>query len=94
MPSSKISATNYQACLAQAIEFVREHSSVSEVLIVGATTGAAAEVVDLDRLKDQFIRIAAHELKTPAAILKGYALTLMRTDESLSPRPVPMAVPP
>src|SRR5437762_406410 len=44
------------------------------------------EVVELDRLKDQFIRVAAHELKTPVAILKGYALTLMRTDKTLSPR--------
>ncbi|HEY6911916.1 MAG TPA: ATP-binding protein [Myxococcales bacterium] len=57
----------------------------------GAIAGAVVvardvtEVVDLDRLKDQFIRVAAHELKTPAAILKGYALTLMRTDENLSP---------
>jgi len=57
----------------------------------GAIAGAVVvardvtEVVDLDRLKDQFIRVAAHELKTPAAILKGYALTLMRSDEGLSP---------
>jgi signal transduction histidine kinase len=41
-------------------------------------------------LKDQFIRIAAHELKTPVAILKGYALTLMRTDKTLTPRSVRM----
>src|SRR5207237_4159765 len=58
----------------------------------GSIAGAVAvardvtEVVELDRLKDQFIRIAAHELKTPVAILKGYALTLMRTDKTLSPR--------
>jgi two-component system sensor histidine kinase VicK len=55
--------------------------------IAGAVVVArdVTEVVDLDRLKDQFIRVAAHELKTPAAILKGYALTLMRNDENLSP---------
>jgi two-component system, OmpR family, sensor histidine kinase VicK len=58
----------------------------------GAIAGAVAvardvtEVVELDRLKDQFIRVAAHELKTPVAILKGYALTLMRTDQTLSAR--------
>jgi signal transduction histidine kinase len=58
----------------------------------GEISGAVAvardvtEVVELDRLKDQFIRVAAHELKTPVAIVKGYSLTLMRTDETLSPR--------
>jgi signal transduction histidine kinase len=58
----------------------------------GAIAGAVAvardvtDVVELDRLQDQFIRVAAHELKTPVAILKGYALTLMRTDQTLSPR--------
>ena len=58
----------------------------------GAITGAVAvardvtEVAEFDRLKDEFIRVAAHELKTPVAILKGYALTLLRTGETLPPR--------
>ena len=47
MPSSKISALNYQACIRQAAEFLREHSGSTEVLVVGATTEAAAEVVRL-----------------------------------------------
>jgi two-component system, OmpR family, sensor histidine kinase VicK len=58
----------------------------------GAVAGAVAvardvtEVAEFDRLKDEFIRVAAHELKTPVAILKGYALTLMRTDQTLPVR--------
>jgi PAS domain S-box-containing protein len=58
----------------------------------GAIAGAVAvardvtEVAEFDRLKDEFIRVAAHELKTPVAILKGYALTLMRKDQTLSLR--------
>jgi two-component system sensor histidine kinase VicK len=58
----------------------------------GGIAGAVAvardvtEVVEFDRLKDEFIRVAAHELKTPVAILKGYALTLMRSDQTLSSR--------
>jgi signal transduction histidine kinase len=36
------------------------------------------EVTELDRLKDQFIFVAAHELKTPVAIMKGYAEALLR----------------
>jgi signal transduction histidine kinase len=58
----------------------------------GAIAGAVAvardvtEVAEFDRLKDEFIRVAAHELKTPVAILKGYTLTLMRKDQTLSVR--------
>jgi two-component system phosphate regulon sensor histidine kinase PhoR len=33
---------------------------------------------EAERLKDEFLGIAAHELRTPVAILKGYAQTLLR----------------
>ena len=42
-----------------------------------------SEFVELDRLKDQFLRVAAHELKTPVAIMKGYADVLLRAKEQL-----------
>ncbi|HYP06257.1 MAG TPA: PD-(D/E)XK nuclease family protein [Bryobacteraceae bacterium] len=38
---------NYESCLAHAVEFVRSQSQTSEVLIVAATTEAAAEVARL-----------------------------------------------
>jgi signal transduction histidine kinase len=41
------------------------------------------EAVELDRLKEQFIRVVAHELKTPVAIVKGYADVLRRIDEPI-----------
>ena len=41
------------------------------------------DLVELDRLKDQFIRVAAHELKTPVTIIKGYAATLLRSGGAL-----------
>ncbi len=39
------------------------------------------ELVEFDRLKDQFLRVVAHELKTPVAIMKGYAQLLLRSNE-------------
>jgi signal transduction histidine kinase len=44
------------------------------------------ELVELDRLKDEFIAVAAHELKTPVAIMKGYAQALLRGVEEASPQ--------
>ncbi|NUP07425.1 MAG: AAA family ATPase [Polyangiaceae bacterium] len=43
--------------------------------IIGAVAAAinVTDAVELDRMKEQFIRAAAHELKTPVAVVKGYA---------------------
>ena len=48
--------------------------------IVGAVAVAkdVTELIEVDRMKDDFIRVAAHELKTPVAIVKGYAQALAR----------------
>ena len=57
----------------------------------GAIVGAVAverdvsSMIEFDMLKDQFIRVAAHELKTPVAIMKGYADLLLRSSERLPP---------
>ena len=55
--------------------------------IFGAVAVATdvTEAVEFDRLKDQFVRVAAHELKTPVAIMKGYAQLVLRTAVDLSP---------
>ncbi|HEY7957638.1 MAG TPA: ATP-binding protein [Polyangia bacterium] len=55
--------------------------------IVGAvlvSTDVSA-LTELDRLKDQFIRVAAHELKTPVTVMKGYAQALLESAGELSP---------
>lgn len=43
------------------------------------------ELTELDRLKGQFIETAAHELKTPVTIMKGYAQMLMRSPDCSTP---------
>jgi PAS domain S-box-containing protein len=55
----------------------------------GRFNGAVANVRDLtaqkreEELQSTFISVMSHELKTPVAIIKGYAGTLRRTDVSL-----------
>ena len=55
--------------------------------VVGAVNVVrdVTELTELDRLKDQFIAVAAHELKTPVAIMKGYAQFLLRRGGDLAP---------
>jgi PAS domain S-box-containing protein len=55
--------------------------------IVGAVAVAkdVSEIIALDRMKDDFIRVAAHELRTPVAIMKGYAQALEKAAERISP---------
>jgi PAS domain S-box-containing protein len=57
----------------------------------GAVSGALSvsrdvtDSAELERLKDQFIRLAAHELRTPVAVLRGCTQALIRTSEELPP---------
>lgn len=56
--------------------------------IVGAVAVSrdVTELTELDRQKDQFIAVAAHELKTPVALMQGYAQVLLRIAGSVSPQ--------
>lgn len=49
---------------------------IAGVVSVGSDV---TEVTELDRLKDEFIRVIAHELKTPITIMKCCAETLTQT---------------
>lgn len=53
--------------------------------IVGAVTVTrdVTTVMEFEQLKDQFISVAAHELKTPIAVMKGFAQALLRTPETM-----------
>ncbi len=54
--------------------------------LIGAVEVArdVTEQAEVERLKDEFIRVSAHELKTPVAITKGYAQALLRCAAPLS----------
>jgi PAS domain S-box-containing protein len=41
--------------------------------------------LEMDPMRDQFVSVAAHELKTPVTIMKGYAQALQRKGADLSP---------
>lgn len=44
-----------------------------------------SETAELERIEDEFIHMAAHELKTPVTVVKGYALHLLRSAAGLPP---------
>ncbi len=56
-----------------------DHSVSGAVLVARDTT----ELRELERIKDQFLEVAAHELKTPVAVMKGFAQTLLRKGTEL-----------
>jgi signal transduction histidine kinase len=54
--------------------------------IVGAV-GVIRDVTvlgELEHAKDQFVSVAAHELKTPVAVMKGYAQMLLRAPDAVT----------
>ena len=53
--------------------------------IVGAVSVLrdVTELIELERMKEQFIAVAAHELRTPVTIMKGSAQILLRTAQDL-----------
>lgn len=54
-----------------------------EIIGAVAVERDVSDVIQFDLSKDQFVRVAAHELKTPIAIMKGYAQLLLRSGGEL-----------
>lgn len=56
--------------------------------IVGAVEAQSdiTRLKELDLLKDQFITVAAHEIKTPVTAIKGFAQTMLRAKEPIDPK--------
>lgn len=60
---------------------LRDENVSGAIIVIKDVT----DIIDMNRLKDQFITVAAHELKTPIGIMKGYAQALLRTVEDMPP---------
>lgn len=58
------------------------------LLNIIATVRDITRFREADELKSTFISIISHELKTPVALIKGYASTLRRTDADWDPEVV------
>ncbi len=56
--------------------------SAGQVIGAVAVARDVTETVELDHLKDEFVRVAAHELKTPVAIMKSYAQLALKREPS------------
>lgn len=56
-----------------------------EVIAAVAVVRDITSMVELEKLKEQFISMAAHELKTPVAVMKGYAQALLKMGEAIPP---------
>ena len=54
---------------------------VAAVVVFQDVTGS----IELDHLKDEFLKVTAHELKTPVTIMKSYAQLALRQGEALPP---------
>jgi signal transduction histidine kinase len=54
--------------------------------LVGAVEAQSdiTRLKELDTLKDQFITVAAHEIKTPVTAIKGFAQSLLRREGAMS----------
>jgi PAS domain S-box-containing protein len=57
--------------------------AAGEIVGAVAVDRDVSQAFEFDVLKDQFIRVAAHELKTPVAIMKGYAELLLRSSDQV-----------
>lgn len=56
-----------------------------QVVAAVAVSRDVTQAVELERLKDEFLRVAAHELKTPVAVVKSYAQLALKTANALPP---------
>lgn len=54
-----------------------------QVVAAVALSRDVTQTVELERLKDEFLRVAAHELKTPVAVVKSYAQLALKTAQTL-----------
>ncbi len=82
-----------QALVASILRLKRPRSVVLECRVIGAPAGAQVAYFrditradELDRTKSRFLATAAHELRTPIAVITGYAELLQASDPPAAER--------
>ncbi len=56
-----------------------------QVVAAVALAHDVTQALELAQLKDEFLKVAAHELKTPVAVMKSYAQLALKTARELPP---------
>ena len=80
--------TKHEEAISVGIRYAPTISSEGQLLSIVASMRDITKFREAEELKNAFISIISHELRTPVALIKGYVGTLRREDASWDPNTV------